>query len=116
MLDGGNDNNSLSLEQIKHGAAIEMANAELQKIFDDIADPNKEGTSVRKMTLEVVFSPTEDAMAGTCVVRCKSTLGKQRDVATTVYFGKAEGKAWCSERNANQPMMFQMVRSEGGEQ
>ncbi len=95
---------NLRLEQIKGGAAVEMVNAELQKVYDDIADPNKEGKSSRKVTLEIVFAPTEDALAGACIVRCKSTLGKQRDVSTTVFFGTEQGKGVCSEKNMNQPL------------
>lgn len=99
---------NLKIEQIKGGAAIEMINNELQRVFDDIADPNKEGKSVRKVDISVVFAPSEDALVGGCVVRVKSTLGKQRDLSSTVYFGTDAGKGVCTEKDRNQPMFGAM--------
>lgn len=95
---------NLKIEQIKGGAVIEMINSELQTVFDDIANPNKEGKSVRKVTVELVFQPSEDALVGGCTARVKSTLGKQRDLGTTVYFGVDAGRGVCTEQNRNQPM------------
>lgn len=95
---------NLKIEQIKGGAAIEMINNELQAVYDDIADPNKEGKSTRKVTVDIVFAPSEDALVGGCAVRVKSTLGKQRDLTSTVYFGQESGKGVCSEKDRNQPM------------
>ncbi len=95
---------SLRIEQIKAGAAIEMINNELQTVYDDIADPNKEAKSARKVTAEIVFTPSEDGMVGACIVRVKSSLGKQRDLGSTVYFGAEQGKGICTEKDRNQPM------------
>jgi hypothetical protein len=95
---------NLKIEQIKSGAVIEMINNELQRVYDDIADPNKEGKSARKVSVEVVFAPSEDALVGTCVVRVKSTLGKQRNLSSTVFFGSEAGKGVCTEKDRNQQM------------
>jgi hypothetical protein len=99
---------NLKIEQIKGGAVIEMINTELQTVFDDIADPNKEGKSVRKVTVELVFSPSEDGLVGTLTSRVKSSLGKQRDLPATVYFGQENGKGICAEQNRNQPIFGAM--------
>lgn len=95
---------NLKIEQIKGGAAIEMINNELQAVYDDIADPNKEAKSARKVTVDIVFAPSEDGMVGACVVRVKSALGKQRDLGSTVFFGMESGKGVCTEKDRNQPM------------
>ena len=102
---------SLHLEQIKGGAAIEMVNNALQEVYDDIADPNKQGNAQRKVNLEIIFAPTEDATAGLCKVSVKSTLGKQKDLGTTVFFGRVDGQGVCTERNMNQPMFGVMETS-----
>lgn len=95
---------NLRVEQIKGGAVIEMLNTELQKVYDDIADPNRESKANRKVSCELVFSPTEDGQVGSLAVRVKSSLGKQRDLSSTVYFGSDKGKGVCTEQNRNQPM------------
>lgn len=95
---------NLRIEQIKAGAAIEMINNELQLVYDDIADPNKEPKSARKVSVEIVFAPNEDGLVGQMAVRVKSTLGKQRDLGSTVFFGVEQGKGVCTEKNFNQPM------------
>lgn len=95
---------SMRIEQLKGGAAIEMVNNELQTVYNDIVNPNKEGKSARKVTLDIVFAPSEDAQVGTCTIRVKSTLGKQRDIGSTVYFGQEKGEGVCTEKDRNQPM------------
>lgn len=106
---------NLKFEEIKGGAALEMVNIELQKVFNDVVDPNKEPTSSRKVSVDVVFAPSDDGQVGQMVVRVKSTLGKQRDLGSSVYFGVAEGNVGlCSEQNRNQPIFG--VMEAGSEQ
>lgn len=99
MTESGN----LSLTTLKGGAAIEMVDKELERIFTDISDINKQGDSKRKVTLEIGFHPTEDARVGSCIISVKSTLGKQKDVNATVFFGFENGKGVAAEQNFNQP-------------
>ena len=105
-MDQLKNNKFMTLGEIKGGAAIEMANLELRKIYDDIVDPNKDGGSQRKLSIEVVFAPNEDARAGACFIRVKSSLGKMKEVKTTVFFGYEEGHGVCTEFNRDQLDMF----------
>lgn len=95
---------SMRVEQIKGGSVIEMINNELQTVYNDIANPNKEGKSMRKVTVDLVFAPSEDAMVGGLTIRVKSTLGKQRDLSSTVYFGSEKNEGVCTEKDRNQPV------------
>lgn len=95
---------AMKVEEIRGGAVIEMINTELQTVYNDITNPNKEGKSMRKVTVELVFAPSEDAQVGGLAVRVKSTLGKQRDLQSTVYFGSDKGEGVCTEKDRNQPV------------
>lgn len=95
---------SMTVEQIRNGAVIEMINNELQTVYNDVANPNKEAKSARKVTVDFVFNPSEDGAVGALTVRVKSTLGKQRDLGSTVYFGTDKGEGVCTEKDRNQPV------------
>lgn len=105
---------NLTLENLKGGAAIEMVNKELERVFSDIADINKKGDSKREVTLKIAFLPSEDARVGGCKISVHSSLGKQKDVTATVFFGYENGKGLAAEQNLNQPS-FEMFSSDGNQ-
>lgn len=75
------------LQDIRNGAIIERVNREIQRVADDIADPNKVAKNKRSVTLKLTFEPTEDGRFGKLTATVDSTLGKQHEEVTSLYFG-----------------------------
>lgn len=94
-------NDLMKLEHIKGGGVLEMANREIQRIANDIADPNKLATGKRTLVITLEFAPTEDAKYGTLTASVKSTLAKQQDMKSTLFFGWDENtrQGIASENN-----------------
>ena len=100
--------NQLRIEELKGGAVIEMANKELVKMVDDIADINKQGASPRELTIKIKLLPNDEASVGTCVMSVSSVLGKQKEQKTTVFFGHDGERGIASEQsNVSKPQLFE---------
>jgi len=78
----------LSLATLCNGSAIERFDHELQKILENINDPNTEPTAAREVTLTVKIKPDEDRemfrtemtvkpkLAGLAAVSSMGVMGK----------------------------------------
>lgn len=88
----------LSLSTVCGGCAEERFNFELQKILENILDPNTDATAERSVTLTVKIKPDEDRnmMRNTLTVSCKpAPLSPQSSVSL---IGKdVRGKAEAHE-------------------
>ena len=75
----------LSLGTLKGGAAIELFDLELDKVMDNIQDPNTEPTEAREITLKVTIKPDEDRFLSAVGIQCwPSKLAKRRPAVTQV--------------------------------
>lgn len=81
----------LSLTNIRDGSAVELFDAELEKVAEDMMDPNKEPGKPRTITLTVIFKPHPEDKFAAVGLSCKSALAPARTVAGTVVFGR-EGR------------------------
>lgn len=89
---------NLTLADINNGAIIDIANAEMQSIANDINDINKKADSPRELVIKVKFMPNKDAKGGAVIATVSSSLGKRREIEGSVYFGEMDGKGLMSER------------------
>ena len=96
----------VTLVTIGDGAALELFQAELEKVLRNIADPNTEADKVRKITLEVKFTPSKARDTGDVEIRCTSKLPGLKDHATFVYFGRHQGELVAMEHNPKQAGLF----------
>lgn len=73
----------IDLEQFADGAMAERFNAELQKVLENIADPNTDAKKVRKLTLTVAFKSADDKRDVVQVsVQAKTTLAPATNIET----------------------------------
>ena len=80
----------MSLNNLKEGAAVEMFDMELQKVLNDLVDPNKDRLATRSVTLTVTFKPDKHREDITPVyLDCNSKLAKQNSCATSAYIGRS---------------------------
>lgn len=90
---------NLRLETLEKGSVLNKINAELTKIASDIADFQKQATSVRELKLSIKFAPNEDGRMGLITAQVSSALGKQAPIKTSAYFGEVEGKPIISQNH-----------------
>lgn len=94
----------LTLESIKHGAALEQFNYELSRIAENALDPNTDATRQRKVTLVVKVKPDKDREVGKLEFSINPDFAPQSSVETTISFGHDEdGVATMSEFGAIDP-------------
>ena len=92
----------LSLENLGGGAAIEQFDAELQRVLDNIADPNTVETAAREVTLKVKITPKERSYAKLEII-CTSKLANAEPYSTNAYIGAdTKGRAEAYEHNPEQ--------------
>lgn len=87
----------VSLNEFANGAVLERFNVELQKILENINDPNTDPKKARKLTLTVTMKGDEERELATVSVQAKSTLAPAKDVETIIVMdydskGKVTGK------------------------
>lgn len=97
---------TLSLVNMKGGAAVEAFDHEFQKVLDNIMDPNTEAKEARGVTMTVRVKPTADRGIGEIQISCKPNLAGPKPFTTTIYMGMKGSKAMAVEHNPNQAELF----------
>jgi len=107
----------LSLANLGGGAAIERFDDELQRVLDNIADPNTIETAPREVTLKVKIKPKERSYAKLDIV-CSSKLATAEPYSTNAYIGAdIKGRAEAYEHNPEQMrLQFEQRQQEQQEQ
>lgn len=77
----------INLENFAGGALAEKTNIELQKVMDNIFDPNTDATKVRKVTITLTLKADEKREIIATNVDTKCTLVPAKGVATTMLLG-----------------------------
>lgn len=95
-----------SLDSIANGAANELFNLALQKVNDNIQDPNTAALGKRKITLEFEFAPDQSREEIKIHLSVKEKLEPVRGVGNTVYAGKHNGENAMYVHNTKQLNMF----------
>ena len=100
---------TVTLENLGHGAASEMFGAELEKVVANIMDPNTQANAIRAITLKLKFRP--DMNRKTCMVEisCDSKLATAVPFGSTLFVGMEQGKAVVTEYAPEQRQMFPEV-------
>lgn len=92
----------VSLLNIGNGAAVELFDAELLKVLEDIQDPNSAESAKRKVTLSVTLDPKDRDYAAVSI-DCKASMAKTKPYGTNFFIGKApDGRAEAFEHNPKQ--------------
>ena len=91
-----------SLTTLGRGAAIERFDEEMQKVLDNILDPNTKPDVMREVKLIVKVKPNKERDFAYVEIHCQSKLAPFDAVPTQIYIGKHKGKAVAFERNPQQ--------------
>ena len=83
-----------SLTTLAGGAAVEMFDDEMRKVFQNIVDPNTKAKHQRSVTLTVSMTPNEDRNRAPLTVSVKSGLAPTRSAVSEVFISQSsEGVA-----------------------
>jgi len=94
----------LSLANLGKGAAVERFDDELQKVLENILDPNTRPDLVRSVTLTVKIKPNEDRDFANVEIQATSKLAPYDHVPTHIYIGTEKGRAVAVEPTKNIPV------------
>jgi hypothetical protein len=99
----------MSLMTLGDGAATEMFDAELQKLFANIDDPNTKPDAKRTLKLEVSFKPTKDRASSSVSITVTSKLVARNPHEGTAWLGYDIGtkKFVAEQHNPRQGMLFE---------
>jgi hypothetical protein len=95
----------LPLSFMANGAIQEKLDCELEKIFDNIHDPNTEAKDKRAITIKLEFVPDDNRQTVKVNSNISIKLANVKDVSMTVLTGKdlSNGKIEAKELKSNIP-------------
>jgi hypothetical protein len=88
-----------NLEKFAGGALAESINAEMERVLNNIHDPNTEATKTRKLTLTITLKPDSKRQVVGVNFQAKPTLVPSKPVETSIYVDKdlSTGKITAAE-------------------
>lgn len=78
----------IDLEKFASGAFSAQVNRELEKVTQNIQDPNTDATAVRKITVTISLKPNDNRNFVATGVQAKSTLAPALGAVTAIAMGK----------------------------
>lgn len=98
------DEEYVDLVNLGRGAAVELLNDALNRVWDNVLDPNTAPKATRNVVLTVTIKPNEDRNIATALIDVKAKLAPPKGVGTVVYVGKDKsGQGVAMEHNPRQP-------------
>jgi len=96
----------VSLTTLRGGAAVELFDRELQRVAENILDPNTPIAGAREVRLVVKIKPTEDRESAHVTIYAEAKLQRASGAATRLFFGRRLGRPCAVEVDPNQGTLF----------
>lgn len=91
---------NVDIANLAGGAMAERINRELQKLAENVMDPNTRADAVRTLTISIKIKPNEARQLGAADIEVKSSLVPAKGVPTAFVFDfDKDGKAIMKELN-----------------
>lgn len=84
------DNRKMSLANLHDGEAISLFDAELQRVLDNIEDPNTSPEFTREINVKVKFKPNQERNLVDMSIQPTTKLAPTLGIETTAYIEKDE--------------------------
>lgn len=102
-----------SLDDLMDGGVAERFNVELDKVWDNVYDPNTDANKVRAVVLTVKIRPNERRDACDMRVSVQSKLAPQVELSQTVMITQRDdGSVLATERTDQVPGQIDMAGEE----
>lgn len=96
----------VTISNIAGGAVPELFEHELQRVLENIADPNTDANATREINLKFRFKPLAGKReVGAITILSGSKLGPMTGAETEAYFVRTEGQYVMVEHNPKQVQM-----------
>jgi hypothetical protein len=92
----------VSITNLLGGGIIEMVDDELQRVADNILDPNTKETAVRTVVLKITIKPDVDRSIAATAIDVQSKLAPVRPQATRIFVSQQRGKGVLVEHDPKQ--------------
>ncbi len=79
---------NINIANLANGALAEQFDIELEKVLDNIADPNTDPKKARKITINITFKPSETRDFSAVSFQTKSALVPVRSVESRIILDK----------------------------
>lgn len=97
----------VSLATIANGAVVELFQAEMTRVLENIADINTDPEAKRTITIQVEFKPEGVKRDNADVkVKCTSKLAGILTINTAIFMGTKDGKLVAVENDPRQGSFF----------
>lgn len=96
-----------SIADLLGGGIIELVDAELRAVADNIMDPNTSPTAARKVTLVLTLKPNEHRDVVQTQIAVTSKMAPVKPQSTTLFAARGIGGASLTEANTKQPSLFE---------
>lgn len=100
--------NLIDLNKIANGALLEMANREMKKILENIADPNTKESAKRSLTITLTFEPSKGRDVASTDIQVKSKLVPRNGASTNFIIGEDSNGVTGGEMKSNIPGQLYM--------
>lgn len=100
----------VNLQTFAGGSLAEQLNTELQKVIDNIADPNTDSGKARKLTCTITIKPSSKRSTAAVSIQTKSTLVPVMPSETTIMIDKdiTTGRVLAAEIGNQVPGQIEM--------
>lgn len=105
------DGDTVSLDNLKAGGALQLFQEELNKVLANIMDPNTEAEKVREVILRVMIKPDKDRSTAAVAIVPSCKLAPVVPLGTRMFFGKKGGQYLAWEHDPEQ-MTLPMSRED----
>lgn len=95
-------NEEVSLKTLGSGAAIERFDVELQKVLENIADPNTDPKKVREVTLKMKIFPNEERSYAVMEIHTDRKLAPMKPYETGAFMGSDGRRTRAYENDPKQ--------------
>jgi hypothetical protein len=100
----------VTLDTIGQGALVELFDAELARVLENIQDPNTDAKTKRTISVKVTFAPNENRDVTDVNLTCGSKLAGIKTVSTRLFVGKVKGQLVAVEHDPRQGALFDAPR------
>ncbi len=83
---------TIDLATLHDGAAVDMFNTELQRVWDNIEDPHTDPEAPREINLKVKFKPSDKRNVVDMKIQAAAKLAPTQPVETTAFIEKQNGR------------------------
>lgn len=104
-------NEELSIGTICGGAAIGLVDDELQKVWENVQDPNTPPTKARKVVLVIEVKPDEKRDLANIELSVEARLAPTKSISTRASVGISGGRATAVEYRSRQTDLEGYVES-----